>query len=78
MLTIPEIKEVVVYGEDDLIIAEIFPDYEKSDVKTVIGEKIRQYNMKQPVYRQISEVKYRETEFLKTTTKKIRRTYKEQ
>ena len=76
IIDIPEIKEVVVYGEKDLITAEIFPDYEKDDVKAIIREKIHQYNMNQPSYRQISEVKYRETEFLKTTTKKIKRDYK--
>ena len=44
--------------------------------EAIIREKIHQYNMNQPSYRQISEVKYRETEFLKTTTKKIKRDYK--
>lgn len=77
MLAISEIKEVVVYGEDDLIKAEIFPDYETDNVKANIDEKIRLYNKKQPAYRQIAIVKYKDTEFSKTTTKKIRRFYKE-
>ena len=73
----PEIKEVIVYGEQDLIVAEIFPDYETDNVKTIIDEKIRIYNSNQPAYRQISIVKYRDKEFKKTTTKKIIRTYQE-
>ncbi len=77
-IAVPEIKEVVVYGENDLITAEIFPDYESANVKTIIDEKIRMYNKEQPAYRQVSVVKYRDEEFPKTTTKKIRRTYKEQ
>ncbi|MBR5232865.1 MAG: AMP-binding protein [Clostridia bacterium] len=76
-IAVPEIKEVVVYGENDLITAEIFPDYETDGAKKIIEEKIRQYNIKQPAYRQISDIKFRDEEFPKTTTKKIRRTYKE-
>ncbi|MBR6647473.1 MAG: long-chain fatty acid--CoA ligase, partial [Clostridia bacterium] len=72
------IKEVIVYGENDLITAEIFPDYETDSVTNIIDEKIRMYNSEQPIYRQISTIRYRETEFEKTTTKKIKRTYKEQ
>ncbi len=75
---VPEIKEVIVYGENDLITAEIFPDYETDNVKAIIDEKIRLYNNEQPAYRQVSVVKFRDEEFPKTTTKKIRRTYKEQ
>lgn len=77
-IAIPEIKEVIVYGENDLITAEIFPDYETDNVKSIIDKKICLYNTEQPAYRQVSALKYRETEFPKTTTKKIRRTNKEQ
>ena len=77
-IAIPEIKEVIVYGENDLITAEIFPNFETDSVTNIIDEKIRMYNIEQPIYRQISTIRYRETEFEKTTTKKIKRTYKEQ
>ena len=77
-IEIPEIKELIVYCENDLITVEIFPDYETDGVKKIIEEKIRLYNNEQPAYRQVSVVKFRDEEFPKTTTKKIKRTYKEQ
>lgn len=64
---IPEIKEVLVYGEDDQITAEI---YTESD-RNIIQEKILTMNRSQPSYKEITKVKFRNTEFPKTTTKKI-------
>lgn len=75
-IAIDEIKELIIYGENEQIVAEIFPDYEITDVKNIISEKIDLYNKEQPSYRQIVSIKFRETEFEKTTTKKIKRHYK--
>lgn len=64
---IPEIKEVLVYGEDDQITAEIFTESDRN----IIQEKILTLNRTQPSYKEITKVKFRNTEFPKTTTKKI-------
>ncbi len=79
------IKEAVVYsldadnGEETAIAAEIFPDLEKiesnniSDYKKVIEEEIFKYNSTLPYYKRIAHITYRDSEFEKTTTKKIKR-----
>lgn len=64
---IPGIKEVLVYGEDDQITAEIFTESDRN----IIQEKILTMNRSQPSYKEITKVKFRNTEFPKTTTKKI-------
>ena len=68
-----EIKEVIVYAEDDLIAAEIYPDFDIDGVKNIIDAKIHKLNKTLPPYKQIAKIKFRETEFSKTTTKKIKR-----
>lgn len=75
MNSIAEIKEVVVKAENDSIVAEIFPDYDISDVESVINQKIIEFNKTQPVYKRIYNATFRKTEFEKTTTKKIKREY---
>ena len=65
---IENVVEVVVYGEDNLIAAEIF-----AEDKTGIQEGIDKLNATLPNYKRINRVKFRETEFDKTTTKKIKR-----
>ena len=70
---IEEIKEVIVYAENDLITAEIYPDREAANVEEVIDAKITEINKALPTYKQIGRTKYRDTEFPKTTTKKIKR-----
>lgn len=73
---IPEIKEVVVYTEDNLIVAEVFPEENEmtdADLKAVIQERINDYNAQQPSHKRINKVKIRKNEFEKTTTHKIKR-----
>lgn len=70
---IPGIKEVLVYGENDRISAEIYPDPAIACSREEIQAKISKLNIAQPNYKQIANVKFRETEFPKTTTKKIKR-----
>ena len=66
------VNEVLVYAKDDLITAEIFPEEGadtakiESDIKDVLNPTIAQY-------KRIHTVKFRDTEFVKTTTKKIKR-----
>lgn len=73
--SVPEVKEVLVYAENNVITAEIVLDMESDEKKDVIREKIKELNKKLPLYKEISSVKFRENEFPKTTTKKIKRNY---
>lgn len=70
---IPEIKEVVVYGENDRITAELYlnPDLQ-ADAESV-KTRISELNVSLPNHKQIANVKFRDSEFPKTTTKKIKR-----
>ncbi len=70
---IPEIEEVVAYGEDDVIVAEIYNSQITDELKTVISQKIDEYNTIAPMYKRISKIKFRDVPFEKTTTKKIKR-----
>lgn len=77
----PLIAEVLVYDENNIITAEIFPDYEYAkkhkikQIKESIQEIIDTVNEKEPMFKQIHAVKIREVEFEKTTSKKIKRYY---
>lgn len=68
ILEIEQVQEVIVYGEDDVITAEIFAENELG-----IQDSITALNRELPVYKRIQKVKFRKTEFEKTTTKKIKR-----
>ncbi len=70
---IEAIKEVIVCAENDMITAEIFPDYDITDYESVIESEIQRLNKTLPVYKQIAKTKFRQVEFDKTTTKKIKR-----
>lgn len=73
------IKEVVVFEKDKKIAAEIFPDFDiipnddnaKSEVQRIVDE----FNKDLPFYKKIDTIVLRDTEFEKTTTKKIKRKY---
>lgn len=68
LLDIEGVQEVVVYAEDGVITAEIFAEQE-----TEIQECIMVLNKELPGYKRIQKVKFRDHEFEKTTTKKIKR-----
>lgn len=76
---IPFIMEAVVYESGGIITAEIFPDTAAAqdegvtDTEAFLREKIDELNARLPQYKQIQAVKFRNTEFEKTTTKKIKR-----
>lgn len=73
------IKEILVRDREKVIEAEIFPDYEYAkkkrirDVGSRLQEIIDEYNKQQPPYKGIHSLIVRETEFEKTTAKKIKR-----
>lgn len=71
--SILELKEVLVYGENDMIVCEIYPDCEIENVQEKIKEQIYNINRTLPAYKEIAKIKFRDTEFPKTTTKKIKR-----
>lgn len=73
------VKEILVREKENVIEAEIFPDYEyakKKHIKDIQGklqEIIDEYNREAPVYKRIHSLIVRETEFEKTSAKKIKR-----
>jgi long-chain acyl-CoA synthetase len=66
ILAIDGVQEVVVYAENDLITAEIF----SADTRG-IEDSILKLNRELSGYKHIQNVKFRNTEFPKTATKKI-------
>jgi len=77
IINLPLVKEVVVYGDDNKITAEIYPDNEYAESKQIediegeLKRQIEDINKGLPRYKHISGLKLRETEFEKTTSKKI-------
>lgn len=67
------VSEVVVYGENGMLTAEIFPDEEYLGNQQYFDDLISHLNKEQPQYRQIRKVKLRDKEFEKNSTKKILR-----
>ena len=73
------VQEVLVRENEGMIEAEIFPDYEYakkkkiSDCESALWKVIDDYNKGVPAYKKIHGLKVRETEFDKTTSKKIKR-----
>lgn len=73
------VKEVLVREKEQVIEAEIFPDFDYAKKKRVkemraaLQEIIDDYNKDTPVYKRIHSLIVRETEFDKTTAKKIKR-----
>ena len=71
---IPYAKEAVVYAGNDEIIAEIFLDTENHpDCASQLNNDIVEFNRTLPSYKNIAKTVIRDTEFPKTTTKKIKR-----
>jgi long-chain acyl-CoA synthetase len=73
---IPEIGEIVVHGDKRHLIAEIYinPEIEntRATEKTII-KQIKEINKTLPIYKRPNKIRFRDTEFEKTTTKKIKR-----
>lgn len=73
------IQEILVRENEGIIETEIFPDYEYAqktgieDINAALQEIIDTYNTNAPAYKKVYGLKVRETEFLKTPSKKIKR-----
>ncbi len=80
------VLEVVVYAgesksnpEKEVIVAEIFPDYEQlkndgvTDVKDYFDEHVKTANGRMAPYKKVGLVKIRKEEFIKNTSRKITR-----
>ena len=80
------VLEVVVYAgeskknpEREVIVAEIFPDYEQlkadgvTDVKEYFDEHVKVANTRMAPYKKVGMVKIRKEEFIKNTSRKITR-----
>lgn len=75
LYTIPYIKEAIAYGKENIIVAEVYLDEEITDAKDRINADIQVINQRLPQIKNIGQVIIRDTEFPKTTTKKIKRNY---
>ena len=77
---IPGVAECLVFEEENKLLAEIYPDEEfcntKHDIQAYFDEQVEKLNNTLPPYKAIAKVRIRDTEFVKTTTKKIKRIYK--
>lgn len=75
----PLVKEVVAYGENDMITAEIFPDttyaqeHGVEDIRSSLEMLIHKANENANAYTEIGALKIRETPFPKTASGKIKR-----
>ncbi len=70
---ISEINEIVVSEKDGMITAEIYSADADESKKKEIEKKVFEFNKSLPTFKQIGQVVFRDTEFPKTTTKKIKR-----
>jgi len=74
LMTVPFVKEVIVYEEDKLIAAEFYLDEEAvPEARQRLNDVVEEFNNSLPLYKRIRKIKIRDTEFPKTTTLKIRR-----
>lgn len=71
---VSNINEVVVYAKGDEIVAEIYAENASEEIKENIKNHIFALNRSLPTYKHIANVIFRNNEFEKTTTKKIKRT----
>lgn len=69
------VKEIVVYDKEGVITAEVYPnpDYEAEDIRGEIQDKINEINDTLIAAKQIHALVLRDTEFEKTSSKKIKR-----
>ncbi len=73
------VEEILVFGEDDTITAEIYPNYKYAqaagitDIDNVISEIVKRHNEALPSFKRIQKFRTRETPFEKTSSKKIKR-----
>ena len=73
LMEIPYVKEALVYASGDEIAAELFLDEEVPEAAARLEADLLALNRQLPVYQRIAKTVLRDTEFPKTTTKKIKR-----
>ncbi len=73
LMKIPEVKEVIVYGKDDVITAEVYPDPSFGNYEQRIRDAVARINRELPQNRNIADLIFRSEPFPKTTTLKIKR-----
>ena len=74
-----------VEGElEPIVSASVFPDFDNikrnfgenissEEIHKLIGSEIKKYNKSMPTYKYVKDFELRDTEFEKTTTRKIKR-----
>lgn len=67
------VSEVLVYGQNERIVAEIYLGTENTIDLSVINDEIKKINRSLPSYKNIDKILIRDKPFDKTTTKKIKR-----
>jgi len=76
---LPLVAEVIVSQRNGAITAEVFPDADASagkspdEVLAALKADVKKINERLPAFKRIKDVVVRETEFAKTTTRKIKR-----
>ena len=73
LLRDPLIEEVIVREENGEIAAEIYNSQLSDETKSEIEKSVERFNKTIPMYKRITKIHFRDTEFEKTTTKKIKR-----
>lgn len=77
----PLVAEVLVYEDEGQITAEIYPNEEYAakkrikDVQQALSTWIDEMNRSLPMFKQVRRIKLRDSEFEKTTSRKIKRHY---
>lgn len=69
--TDPNVREIVVYEQEGLIVAEIYPEKEYLGNQEYFTGLMRKVNQGRPIYKQVARVKMRDMEFKKNTSMKI-------
>ena len=73
----PLVKDVMVYGEDDTIVAEFFPDYNSEisdgDIRRTLEQLVTEMNATAKASHIISSIKIRTTPFERTASGKLKR-----
>ncbi|MBD5090142.1 MAG: AMP-binding protein [Clostridiales bacterium] len=73
----PLIEDILVYGEEDRICAEVYPNFKLAeakgieDIEKVVEEIIKKHNEELPTFKRIMQSGIRQIPFEKTSSKKI-------
>ena len=73
----PLIMEILVYGDESIIAAEVYPNYEYAkvngidDIQRAIEDIVNKHNLDMPTYSRIVNVNIRKVPFEKNSSKKI-------